>query len=134
MPRVITSLCLRDASCVEVCPVDCIKPGTPEDRYPTYYINPDECIDCGACETECPNAAIFEKDMVPAQYQAKGGERLSKPVGSEGYTEVFEGKNHNGDSIRLAATKTLVAGENIDLTPAIEENAKYFTEGPGKDL
>ncbi len=31
-----------------------------------YYINPDECIDCGACEPECPVTAIFAEDEVPA--------------------------------------------------------------------
>jgi len=34
-----------------------------------YYINPDECIDCGACEPECPVTAIFAEDEVPSQYQ-----------------------------------------------------------------
>jgi len=132
MPRVITNLCLRDGSCVEVCPVDCIKPGTPADKYPTYYINPDECIDCGACETECPNSAIFEKDLVPLEFRAKGGERLSKPAGTDGYAEIFDGENHKGEPTHLVATKVLIEGEIIDLTTAIEENDNYFTEGPGK--
>ncbi|HEU4558886.1 MAG TPA: ferredoxin, partial [Longimicrobium sp.] len=50
MPYVITEPCIgtKDGSCVEVCPVDCIYES--EDQ---YYINPDECIDCGACEPEC---------------------------------------------------------------------------------
>jgi NAD-dependent dihydropyrimidine dehydrogenase PreA subunit len=43
-----------DRSCLEVCPVDCIYVG---DR--KSYINPSECIDCGACELECPVEAIF---------------------------------------------------------------------------
>jgi len=59
MPRVITSLCLREGGCVTVCPVDCIIPGKPEDKYPWYYIDPDTCIDCGACEAECPLAPSF---------------------------------------------------------------------------
>ena len=56
MPYVIAEPCIgtKDASCVEVCPVDCIYEG--EDQ---YYIHPDECIDCGACEPECPVTAIF---------------------------------------------------------------------------
>jgi NAD-dependent dihydropyrimidine dehydrogenase PreA subunit len=33
-----------------------------------YYINPDECIDCGACEPECPVEAIFAEDSVPEQW------------------------------------------------------------------
>jgi NAD-dependent dihydropyrimidine dehydrogenase PreA subunit len=35
-----------------------------------YYINPDECIDCGACEPECPVTAIFADDSVPEQWQS----------------------------------------------------------------
>ena len=62
MPYVIAEPCIgvKDASCVEVCPVDCIYEA--EDQ---YYINPDECIDCGACEPECPVTAIFAEDAVP---------------------------------------------------------------------
>lgn len=44
---------ILDRSCIDVCPVDCIYVG---DR--KSYINPRECIDCGACEVECPEAAI----------------------------------------------------------------------------
>ena len=55
----------KDASCVEVCPVDCIYEA--EDQ---YYINPDECIDCGACEPECPVQAIFPDTDVPPEWNA----------------------------------------------------------------
>ncbi|MXW29573.1 MAG: ferredoxin family protein, partial [Chloroflexi bacterium] len=51
----------KDASCVDVCPVDCIYEG---DRM--FYIEPDECIDCAACEPVCPVAAIFAEDALPA--------------------------------------------------------------------
>jgi ferredoxin len=65
MPYVIAEPCLgtKDASCVEVCPVDCIYEA--EDQ---YYINPDECIDCGACEPECPVQAIFPDMDVPPEW------------------------------------------------------------------
>jgi len=65
--HIITSLCLRDSSCVEVCPVECIVPGKPVDRWPWYYIDPEVCIDCGACIPECPYEAIFEEEEVPAE-------------------------------------------------------------------
>lgn len=63
MAYVITEPCVdvKDASCVDVCPVDCIYE---TDRQ--YYINVDECIDCAACEPVCPVAAIFALDAVPA--------------------------------------------------------------------
>ena len=56
MPYVIAEPCIgvKDRACVEVCPVDCIY----EDDL-MLYIHPDECIDCGACEPECPVTAIF---------------------------------------------------------------------------
>ena len=55
---------VKDAACVEVCPVDCIYEGADK-----YYIHPDECIECGACEPECPVDAIFDTDSVPPQWK-----------------------------------------------------------------
>lgn len=74
MTYVITNPCVgvKDGSCVDVCPVDCIHPapGEPEFEQDTMlYINPDECIDCGACEPACPVSAIFEESAVPAEWQ-----------------------------------------------------------------
>jgi NAD-dependent dihydropyrimidine dehydrogenase PreA subunit len=62
MPYVITEACIsvKDKACVDVCPVDCIYEGADQ-----LYINPDECIDCGACEPECPVTAIFPEEDVP---------------------------------------------------------------------
>ena len=62
MAYVISEPCIgtKDAACVAVCPVDCIYEGDDQ-----HYINPDECIDCGACEPECPVSAIFAEDSVP---------------------------------------------------------------------
>ncbi len=70
MTWVITRLCrdCLDISCVDVCPVECIYEYTGDDResFPNQlYIHPDECIDCGACEPECPWEAIFEDVAVP---------------------------------------------------------------------
>ncbi|MFD7076603.1 FAD-dependent oxidoreductase [Nocardioides sp. NPDC059952] len=68
MTYVITQSCCNDASCVEVCPVDCIHPGPDEPGFGAaemLYIHPDECIDCGACEDACPVSAIFPDYEVP---------------------------------------------------------------------
>jgi len=82
MTWVITSLCrdCLDMSCVEVCPVDCIvqhqgepKPeGTGGDSgFPNQlFIDPEECINCGVCEPECPWEAIFEDEQVPDVFQS----------------------------------------------------------------
>src|SRR2546426_5841707 len=71
MAYIITRLCrdCLDTGCVAVCPVDCIYEytGTDREQWPNQlYIHPDECIDCGACEPECPWQAIFEEVAVPA--------------------------------------------------------------------
>ncbi len=65
MTYVIVDTCIDvlDISCVEVCPVDCIHYEEGTDR--KLYIDPDECIDCGACEPVCPVTAIFAEDDVP---------------------------------------------------------------------
>jgi ferredoxin len=65
MTYVITEPCIDvlDRACVEVCPVDCIHDEEGSDR--KLYIDPDECIDCGACEPVCPVTAIFAEDDVP---------------------------------------------------------------------
>lgn len=51
--------------CVAVCPVECFYEGKN-----ALVIHPDECIDCGACEPECPTTAIFEESALPDQWKA----------------------------------------------------------------
>ena len=69
MTYVITQPCVdtTDQSCVDVCPVDCIHFEEGVDKM--LYIDPDECIDCGACEPACPVTAIFAEDDVPDDQQ-----------------------------------------------------------------
>ena len=82
MAYIITGACegVCDTSCVNVCPVDCIYPAegyTLDDAdkkkmkaaNEQMYIHPEECIDCGACEPECPVQAIFAEDEVPDEYK-----------------------------------------------------------------
>ena len=65
MTYVIGEPCIdvKDRSCVDVCPVDCIHE---VDRM--LVIDPEECIDCGACEPECPVEAIFPEDALPDKW------------------------------------------------------------------
>lgn len=84
MAYIIAEPCVGvcDTACVEVCPVDCIH----GPQYPDVergeevkglgslegimlYIDPEECIDCGACEPECPESAIFEESETPAEWE-----------------------------------------------------------------
>jgi NAD-dependent dihydropyrimidine dehydrogenase PreA subunit len=68
MAYVIAEPCIdnNDQSCIAVCPVDCITAVTGVDR--KFYIDPDNCIDCGSCEQACPNGAIFRSDALPAEW------------------------------------------------------------------
>ncbi|MFI6689975.1 ferredoxin [Streptomyces sp. NPDC050485] len=65
MTYVIAQPCtdVKDKSCIEECPVDCIYEGRR-----ALYIHPDECVDCGACEPVCPVEAIFHEDDTPEQW------------------------------------------------------------------
>ncbi len=69
MTYVIAEPCVdvKDKSCIEECPVDCIYEGAR-----MLYIQPDECVDCGACEPVCPVEAIYYEDDVPEQWSAFG--------------------------------------------------------------
>ena len=73
MTYVITEPCIttKDTACVDVCPVDCIHPRKDEatfEKETMLYIDPEVCIDCGACEPACPVAAIFPGDLVSPQW------------------------------------------------------------------
>lgn len=62
MTYVVTGACIdiMDRSCVRECPVDCIYDGRRQ-----LFINPNECIDCGACEPVCPQEAILHEADLP---------------------------------------------------------------------
>ena len=66
MPYVVAEPCIgvKDKSCLQVCPVDCIYEIADQ-----VVINPDECIDCGLCEPECPVTAIFVDTDVPPDWK-----------------------------------------------------------------
>ena len=65
MTYVIAQPCVdvMDRACVDECPVDCIYEGGR-----SLYIQPDECVDCGACEPVCPVQAIFYEDDLPGEW------------------------------------------------------------------
>ncbi|MCL2782835.1 MAG: ferredoxin family protein [Propionibacteriaceae bacterium] len=83
MTYVIASGCIdkKVRDCVLECPVDAIYEG---DR--TLYINPDECVDCGACEPVCPRAAIWYEDDLPEPERQFIGiqERFFEQTGANG--------------------------------------------------
>ena len=67
MTYVITEPCIgvKDTACVDVCPVDCIHG---DEGAAQLFIDPEECIDCGACEPVCPVEAIYMEDDVPQRW------------------------------------------------------------------
>lgn len=74
MAYIIAEPCIgtKDTACVEVCPVDCIHPTKDEDNFEEakqLYIDPETCIDCGACEPVCPVTAIFPEEELPEKWQ-----------------------------------------------------------------
>ena len=73
MAYIIVEPCItvKDAACVNVCPVDCIHPKKDDPKFDGEQlidIDPVECIDCGACVPVCPTQAIFPQDEVPEKY------------------------------------------------------------------
>ena len=68
MAYVIAQPCIdvKDGACTEVCPCDCIHG---DDDSPQLYINPDDCIDCNACASECPVGAIFPDSELPVEWK-----------------------------------------------------------------
>jgi ferredoxin len=84
MAHVVTEPCVncKYTDCVVVCPMECFY-GDEK----MLYIDPDDCIDCGACVPECPTEAIFQDVNVPAEwtgYIQLNAERVRvlKPVGA----------------------------------------------------
>jgi NAD-dependent dihydropyrimidine dehydrogenase PreA subunit len=85
MAYVIAEPCIgtKDTACVDVCPVDCIHPRKDElehEKVTQLYINPTECIDCGACVPVCPVTAIFALEDLPEKWNSY------TPVNAEFYT------------------------------------------------
>ncbi|MEP9362775.1 FAD-dependent oxidoreductase [Nocardioides sp. CN2-186] len=75
MTHVIGQGCCNDASCVAVCPVQCIRPRPGDPEFTTteqLYIDPASCIDCGACANVCPVEAIHHADSLPLALQPFG--------------------------------------------------------------
>jgi len=74
MTYIIAEPCIdiKDKSCIDVCPVDCI-----HEFERILIIDPEECIDCTLCEPECPVEAIFSEEELPA------GQEHFKPLNAE---------------------------------------------------
>jgi ferredoxin len=110
MPYVVTEACIRCKymDCVEVCPVDCFYEGEN-----MLVINPDECIDCGVCEPECPAIAIVS-DTDP---RAEKWLELNRE-----YSTKWPNSTHKKE-----------APSDADKWKDVPDKfAKYFSEKPGE--
>ncbi len=110
MAYIVAEPCIKCkfTDCVAVCPVDCFYEGET-----MLVISPDECIDCGACEPECPVTAIFEEDDLPEKWNK--------------YIEINE---------RLATEWPVITEQKEPLDTAdeyrdVEEKFEHFNETAG---
>jgi ferredoxin len=94
MAHVVTEPCIgcKYTDCVVVCPMECFFGDDTQ-----LYIDPDDCIDCGACVNECPVEAIYMDDNVPqkwAVYVQLNADRVKvlKPLGAR----IVEKVERNG--------------------------------------
>ena len=109
MTYVVTEACIRCKymDCVEVCPVDCFYEGEN-----MLVIHPDECIDCGVCEPECPPEAIVP-DTDPQ---------------AEAWLELNRGKSEDWPNITRKGTSPADADNFREEKGKYE---KYFSDNPG---
>ena len=126
MAYVVADPCVKCkyTDCVSVCPVDAFHEGAN-----SLVINPDTCIDCGACEPECPTSAIFEEGDLPDKWAVYSG-----------INSVFSGAKAIGDVDTAGWPDKLVkaGGAGFKAWPNITEqkdpmpNAEDFAETEGK--
>ncbi|MFE9775066.1 ferredoxin [Streptomyces sp. NPDC005931] len=88
---------VKDRSCVDECPVDCIYEGRR-----ALYIHPDECVDCGACEPVCPVEAICFEEDVPAEWGDHTGSNAAffTGLGSPGGAGALGALDHDSPLVR----------------------------------
>jgi ferredoxin len=104
--------------------------GQPEAEWPWIYIDPDTCIDCGACVPECPYNAIFPEDEIPSAYEAAAGVWINNTTDLLPDGKLFEGEI-SGNHVRLLNAKQLEDSEILDLRKDIPTNTEFFSKGPG---
>ena len=136
MTYVIIETCIgvKDRACVDVCPVDCIYEG--EDQ---LYIHPDECIDCGACEPECPTTAIFEESALPDKWKpfidlnsVFSGAKAPSDADMEGWPQhIVDHVQNNDFQAWPGITATKPALPDADALQTVEDKFKDMSPKGG---
>jgi ferredoxin len=129
MPYIITELCTRDGSCVEVCPVSCIHT-TPD--APQFYIDPDVCIECEQCEIVCPVNAIFLDIKLPQEYYAsidvnaaffRQNKAVLGPPPLDAAWHMVHAAQEHASKVGIAIAVAVVDGEGAPIAAARMEGA-----------
>lgn len=123
MPYVVSSACTwsRAQSCLVVCPVDCFYADAQQ-----LHISPDECIDCGACEPECPSLAIrFEEsadhpDVLAAHDRIASGAATPARTADRRETLTPDAHRARRDAFLADLARAAEAGGRPELVPAVE--------------
>ena len=129
MAFIVTDTCIecKHTDCVEVCPVDCFYEG---ENF--LVINPDECIDCGLCEPECPVDAIYSEDELPPDQIPfiEINERLSQewPNISEKKEALPDAKKYaeEKDKLNLLKENQFKCTQTAGTEPNIKPEKKTF--------
>jgi ferredoxin len=110
MTYVVTEACIKCkyTDCVEVCPVDCFYEGEN-----MLVIHPDECIDCGVCEPECPVDAI-------------------KPDTEADLDRWLDVNRQYSESWPNITTKKAASADADDFVSTPDKFEKYFSPNPGE--
>jgi len=114
--------------------------GKPEDEWPWLYIDPDTCIDCGACVPECPFEAIFPEEEVEDDWVAddrhthEGQPGVWIAMKEQDMKGVqLAGVEIDGHEVNVLNAVFVPEGTEMDLMEDIEPNYSFFDEGPGYD-
>ncbi|MFJ4799652.1 MULTISPECIES: ferredoxin [Streptomyces] len=94
---------IKDRSCVDECPVDCIYEGRR-----ALYIHPEECVDCGACEPVCPVDAIYFADDLPEEWgddHAASNADFFSALGSPGGGSAVGPQDHDSPLVSALPKK-----------------------------
>lgn len=130
MAFVITSRCCNDASCVDACPVDCIRPHPDDPEYLTaeqLYIDPESCIGCSACAYACPVAAIHDQLELPpdlSQFASVNADYFATNPLTPRFLDITSGSQPAPVPARVAVIGTGPAGcyaiAELSAVPGVE--------------